>query len=202
MERFQQINDFLADSSFFYTIAIGMDSRYSYVSKNYDRNFDRSDGSLLGKHFSITLHPDDISICAAVGMKCFEQPGNLFAATLRKHDGTGGFVVTQWEMKAFFDAHQQPAGIFCIGYNITEYVDARSKLASANSEIAVKNDQLSEIGFMQSHVIRKPLANIMGLASILETMDVAGTQKSVNELMITSAKELDQAIRKISDKID
>jgi len=46
------------------------------------------------------------------------------------------------------------------------------------------------------------LANIMGLASILETMDVAGTQKSVNELMITSAKELDQAIRKISDKID
>jgi len=201
MKRYQQMNDFLTDSSFFYTIAIGMDSRYSYVSNNYNRNFDQSSGSLLGKHFSVTLHPDDISICAAVGMKCFEKPGKLFAATLRKHDGRGGFVVTQWEMKAFFDADQQPEGIFCIGYNITEYIDTRSKLESATSEIAVKNDQLSEIGFLQSHIVRKPLANIMGLAAILETMDIEDNQKNINNMIISSAKELDLVIREISNKI-
>src|SRR5438094_29808 len=101
MEQFEQINNFLADSSFFYTIAIGMNSTYSYVSNNYNRNFDLSNGSLLGKHFSITLHPDDIRICEEVGLKCFQTPNGLFSATLRKHDGKGGFVVTQWEMKAF-----------------------------------------------------------------------------------------------------
>jgi len=42
MKRFQQINDFLNNSSFFYTIAIGMDSKYAYVSPNYNRNFDQS----------------------------------------------------------------------------------------------------------------------------------------------------------------
>jgi len=201
MYQFQQINDFLTASSFFYTIIIGMDSKYGYVSANYNRNFDQSNGSLLGKEFHITLHPDDISICAAIGIKCLEHPGQLFPATLRKHDGKGGFVVTQWEMQAFFDPEGQPAGIFCIGYNITEYIATRSKRDSATSEIAVKNERLSEIGFMQSHLVRKPLANIMGLAAILEATDIDANQKSINRMIISSARELDQAIREISAKV-
>jgi hypothetical protein len=202
MKRFQQINDLLANSSFFYMIAIGMDSNYSYVSNNYDRNFDQSNGSLLGKHFSITLHPEDIAICADVGMQCFNNPDMLIPATLRKHDGKGGFIITQWEMKAYFDKQGQPAGIYCIGYNITDYVDTKNRLDDAKSEINVKNDKLSEIGFMQSHVIRKPLANIMGLANILEGLAVDDYQRSINEMIISNAKELDTVIRDISNNTD
>jgi hypothetical protein len=55
-------NDLLANSSFFYVIAIGMDSKYAYVRNNYNRSFDQSSRLLLGKHFSVTLHPDDIAI--------------------------------------------------------------------------------------------------------------------------------------------
>jgi hypothetical protein len=200
MDHLQQLNDFLADSSFFYTIAIGTDSKYCYVSNNYNRNFDQSNGSLLGKDFSITLHPEDISICAEVGMKCFQQPGKLFPATLRKHDGNGGFVITQWEMKAYFKESGEPDYIFCIGYNITEYVDTRSRLVTATSEIADQKDQLNEIGFIQSHVIRKPLANIMGLANILENMEMSINQRSINEMIIASAKELDIVIKEINKK--
>jgi len=196
-----EINDFLANSSHFYTIAIGMDSCYSYVSNNYNRNFDLDNGTLLGKHFSVTLHPDDIVICAEVGANCFAHPGKLFSATLRKHDGKGGFIVTQWEMQAMFEA-EQPAGIFCIGYNITEYVDTRSRLENATSEIAVKNNQLSDISFMQSHVIRKPLANIMGLAGILGAMNIDANQKSINDMIIISAQELDVVIRNITDRAE
>jgi hypothetical protein len=183
MVRFQQINDFLANSSFFYVIAIGMDSKYAYV-------------------FSITLHQEDIAICADVGMQCFKNPDILMPATLRKHDGKGGFVITQWEMKAYFDKHGQPTGIYCIGYNITDYVDTKNRLDDAKSEIDVKNDKLSEIGFMQSHVIRKPLANIMGLANILEGLEVDDYHRSINEMMISNAKELDTVIRNISNTTD
>jgi signal transduction histidine kinase len=103
-------------------------------------------------------------------------------------------------MKAFFSENGDPAGIFCIGYNITEYIDTRSRLADATSVIAEKDDQLNEIGFMQSHVIRKPLANIMGLASILEHMEMDSNQRNINEMMISSAKELDMVIRQITIK--
>ena len=202
MQLFKETNDFLEHSSYFYTIAIGMDSKYSYVSNNYDKNFDLLKDSLLGKHFSITLHPDDISICNEIGLKCFKNPGELFSATLRKHDGKGGYVITQWEMKAMFDEDGSPDGIFCIGYNITEYVEIKTELVSAKTEIASKNDQLTEIGFLQSHVIRKPLANIMGLTNILSTMDINESFQNINDMMITSANELDSVIKSISNKTE
>ncbi len=202
MKRFQQINDFFTTSSVFYVIAIGMDSKYVYVSNNYNRNFDQSNGSLVGKHFSITLHPEDIAICAEVGRQCFENPDTLLSATLRKHDGKGGYVITQWEMKAYFDQKGNPSGIYCVGFNITDFVDTKNRLDDAKFEIDVKHEKLNEIGFMQSHVIRKPLANIMGLANILEGLALDDDQRRINDMMIFNAKELDTVIRKISNTTD
>lgn len=195
MEYFKETNAFLANSSFFYTIAIGMNSCYSYVSDNYNRNFDFVKKSLLGKHFSITLHPDDIAICVEAGGRCFENPGKLIPTTLRKHDGKGGFVITQWEMQAIFNEHQEPQGIFCIGYNITEMV-------SAKTEVEIKNTQLSEIGFIQSHGVRKPLANIIGISDLLSAIEVDPEVRQLHELLVSSAKELDTVIREISDKVE
>jgi hypothetical protein len=195
MQYFKETNAFLANSSFFYTIAIGMDSRYSYVSDNYNHNFDLLKESLLGKHFSVTLHPDDIEICAEAGGKCFENAGQLVAATLRKHDGKGGFVTTQWEMKAIFNERNEPEGIFCIGYNITE-------LASAKNEIETQKTQLSEISFIQSHGVRKPLANIIGLSDLLSAMTVEPQVRQIHELLLSSARELDTVIKEITDKAE
>ncbi|MGZ3872733.1 MAG: PAS domain-containing protein [Mucilaginibacter sp.] len=195
MQHYPQINEFLKDSSFFYTIAIGMNSRYSYVSRNYDRNFEFTNGTLLGKHFSVTLHPDDIAICERVGMQCFSVPGQLLPVTLRKHDGSGGFVTTQWEMQAFFDAQGQPEGIFCMGYNITEFVDTQNRLDSAHS-------QLNEIGFMQSHLLRKPLANITGLVGLISDEANAERVAHLCEMLKESTAELDGVIKAISNKTD
>ncbi len=193
MKHFTQINQFLKESAFFYTIAIGLDSRYSYVSKNYDRNFEFTNGTLLDSHFSVTLHPDDIAICEQVGGRCFASPGELFPATLRKHDGTGGFVTTQWEMQAFFNEEGQPEGIFCIGYNITEFVDTRTRLDSAHT-------QLNEIGFIQSHLVRKPLANIIGLAGLIQQERTEERLDQLCGMLKTSTTELDQVIKQISNK--
>jgi signal transduction histidine kinase len=194
MNDFSPINRFLKDSKFFYTIAIGIDSTYSYVSSNYDRSFEFNNGTLLGRHFSVTLHPEDISICESVGMQCFSEPDQLFAATLRKHDGQGGFVTTQWEMQAYFDEQGQPEGIFCIGYNITEFVDTRGQLNAANT-------QLNEIGFMQSHLVRKPLANIIGLTDLIIQNTGDSAVKDLSEMLKTSTAELDQVIKDISNKV-
>ncbi len=68
-------------------------------------------------------------------MKCFEAPERLFRATLRKHDGSGGYVVTQWEMQAMVDHIGQPRGLFCIGYNITRFVHTQAKLDQAETQL-------------------------------------------------------------------
>jgi len=195
MQYFNETNAFLSTSSYFYTIAIGMDSRYTYVSDNYNRNFALLRATLLGEDFSVTLHPDDIEVCAIAGKQCFENPGQLIPATLRKHDGKGGFIITQWEMKGIFNDQKEPEGIFCIGYNITE-------LVSAQTVIENKNSQLSEIGYIQSHVVRKPLANIIGLIDLLTVMDLGPEAKQLHDLLNSCAKQLDEVIKDISTKAE
>lgn len=179
-----------------------MDSRYSYVSPNYDRNFDLQNESLLGKSFSITLHPDDLSVCAEVAAKCFATPGTLFPATLRKHNGRGGYIYTQWELHAIMDEDNNPKGVFCIGYNITEHVAVQNQLQDADNEIASKKDKLHEIGLLQSHGIRRPLANIMGLAGILDTMTLDSNLNNIKDMLIDSAEQLDEVIKEITKLTD
>ena len=193
MHRYSQINQFLNTSKLFYTIAIGMDSTYTFVSPNYDRNFSFGKGTLAGQHFSVTLHPDDVSICEEVGMQCFSEPERLFPVTLRKHDGKGGFVITQWEMQAMLNEQGGPEGIYCIGYNITKFVDTQNKLDQASS-------YLDEISYIQSHGVRKPLANIVGIIHLMDTVEGYADYKNLTRMLGESAAELDDIIREISNK--
>ncbi|TWR25887.1 hypothetical protein FPZ43_16540 [Mucilaginibacter pallidiroseus] len=193
MNRYAQITQFLHTSSHFYAIAIGIDSTYSYVSPNYDRNFSLGKGTLKGQHFSVTLHPEDIRICEEVGPKCFADPERLFPATLRKHDGNGGFITTQWEMRGMLDENGLPKSIFCIGYNITEFLDTQAKLDQAAL-------QLDEISFIQSHGVRRPLANIMGIAKLLELTEDVDEIKQLTQMLTESANEFDAIINEISNK--
>jgi PAS domain S-box-containing protein len=187
----QDVNNFFSSSNFFYSISIDLDSRYNSVNDNYDKNFSFGKGTLLGQHFSITLHPEDIHLCSMQGQKCFENPGQLIPVTLRKHDGKGGYVTTNWEMQAMLDDQNNPLGIYCVGYNITELVKTQNKLETAHMK-------LDEIGFIQSHVVRKPLANIMGLAGLLRSE--TGDREELLKMLLETADELDQVIRNISDK--
>ena len=202
MEELQATIKLLEDSNFYYSLIIGMDNRYRYVSPHYNNNFDFLKESLVGKPFYITLHPDDIKICQEVGGRCFANPGQLLPAVLRKHDGKGGFVFTQWELRAIFDDDGQPSGIFCIGHNITEHVAVSNRLENAIAEIEDKNGKLNDIGFVQSHIVRKPLANILGLANLMASMNVDPDLMGLTSMIMNSATELDNAVKSIVARTD
>jgi PAS domain S-box-containing protein len=59
------------------------------------------------------------------------------------------------------------------------------------------NKRLGEISWMQSHVVRAPLARIMGLSELLRYNEGEITQKELLALLTDSANELDEIIRKI-----
>jgi hypothetical protein len=198
MEYLEETLRLFRQSAFYYTICLAIDGTYSYVSPNYDENFNFINDTLTGKPFYITLHPDDIKICEEVGPKCFKNPGIPIAATLRKHNGKGGFIITQWELRGFLDEKGNPAGIFCIGHNVTEYIAVKDELIEVTSQIEKKDELLSEIGFINSHVIRKPLANIIGLASLLKQMELDEQFKEIVAMLNDSAVELDHQVKRIN----
>lgn len=66
-------------------------------------------------------------------------------------------------------------------------------------ELETQNEQLTEYAFINSHLLRAPLARILGLSDLLtrEATSVKDTQ--LIEALYTSSKEMDIIIRKISD---
>lgn len=197
MKNFEETKELLENSILFYIIATGMDGTYSYVSENYAKKFSHINSNFVGQPYHITMHPEDVNTCIEVSTKCFENPNKLFPATIRKHDGKGGYIYTQWEYKAMFDNQKNPAGIFCLGYNITKYVGEQLQLQRAQEEIEKNSAIIEKIVFQQSHLIRAPLSNIIGLTGILDKTLLDSNTSNICDMISESANQLDEVIKSI-----
>jgi len=75
------------------------------------------------------------------------------------------------------------------------YIDAIEK----------QNVKLKEIAWIQSHIVRAPLARLMGLIQLIESgqqEDLPLEQSELNQLILSSANELDNIIREITLKTE
>ena len=95
----------------------------------------------------------------------------------------------------------EPAGVFCIGHDITQYMQASTELKNTKASLTKTKITLEQIAYIQSHVIRKPIANIMGLSLLLDTMDVDPELINIVNMIKDSADELDQVIRNMATKL-
>jgi len=201
MHSFEETKQLLNNSSIYYLVSIDMNSKYAYLNNRYKNIFNEIHGDLVGQHYAITMHPDDMKTCAEVSSQCFKDPDQTFPAIIRKHDGKGGYIFTQWDYKAMLDDAGQPAGIFCIGNDITEFMKASISLKETKKSLKVAQVTLDEIAYIQSHVVRKPIANILGLALLLENMEIDEQVRRIVELLNISTKELDEVINGVYKKI-
>ena len=125
---------------------------------------------------------------------------NFTLQTIRKHNGQGGYVVTQWEFTLMVE-NGEAQGVFCIGYDITEFVIAKSTVIDVSKALEIKNELLEEIAFEQSHIVRAPVANIVGLVSILKNMEMGPNVSGIVNMLEESINRLDDVIKNIVYKI-
>ncbi|EIA09590.1 PAS domain S-box protein [Flavobacterium frigoris] len=198
MNSVEQTKLLLNESSLFYIITTDMDGNYSYVNQNYAKEFLHINSNFVGQPYHITMHPDDISTCLEVSTKCFEHPGKLFKAIIRKHDGEGDYIYTQWEYKAMFDDEKNPAGVFCLGHNITKYIAEQIQLKKAIEENEKKSIIIENIVFQQSHLVRAPLSNLIGLTTVFLDKTLLDSDTSYTcQMILESTRQLDEIIRNI-----
>ncbi len=184
-QHFEAIKVLLGNSGTYYLIAVGMDSTYTYLNKRYTEVFEPVHGSLIGMHYAITMHQDDLKTCQTVSEKAFKHKDSVFPATLRKHDGKGGFIITRWEYKAMFDENGAAAGIFCIGHDITELVQISGKL--------------EQIKASHSHSVRRFVANLLGLGKLMQEATELDDMQDVAKMIVQSAEDLDKVIREVNN---
>ena len=67
--------------------------------------------------------------------------------------------------------------------------------------IEAQNEKMREISWIQSHVVRAPLARIMGLIPLVKDLNEDNDQREkMFEYLILSVNELDEMIKSITDK--
>lgn len=137
------------------------------------------------------LHPDDLKRVTAI----VEEFANSEATNLQLEyrfkcaDGTYKFILD----RAFAIRNDSGNAIRMIGamQDITE----RTNHLKAIEE---QNAKFREIAWTQSHVVRAPLARIMGLIDLIEKEPFEnGTTQEILGYIKSSAKELDTVIREI-----
>jgi sigma-B regulation protein RsbU (phosphoserine phosphatase) len=74
---------------------------------------------------------------------------------------------------------------------------AEDSLNAAKKIIDDNNEQFMKIALNQSHMIRRPMANMLGLISILKDIQISEDGADLIRLLETSAEELDTQIKEI-----
>ncbi|RYE34168.1 MAG: hypothetical protein EOP42_07635 [Sphingobacteriaceae bacterium] len=181
---FEDIIQLLQNSKNYYLVKIDMQGNYVYLNDHFiDRNSAYYDHDTI-KPASTALPAEDQVLSYATFLKCIASPDECFSTTLRKLDGKGGYIVTFWEYKTTRLITGEIDGIVGIGYDITAF-------ESHKEYIGFLTSTLNQVANQQSHLVRRPLANIIGLVEILDEFGEADENlKNIVTMLRKSCDEL------------
>jgi two-component system NtrC family sensor kinase len=146
----------------------------------------------LYKIFNSSVHPEDTNRMAQVigdlitGIT--EVNGAIYRIVLP--DGSVKYIESHAIIKRSVEG--KPVSLIGTNRDVTEDVQVQEKIKN-------QNKALRDIAFIQSHEVRRPLANILGIIEILKNMDSFAELEIFHQLA-ESAVELDQEIRSIVEK--
>lgn len=136
------------------------------------------------------LHPDDRArVYQLIENVLHSREDTEFEERIIRPDGEVRFLRSWARLK--IDRSGTPVEMIGACLDITEKV---SHIAA----IEMRNRQLEEIAWVQSHLIRSPLANIMGLIDLIKGAPARDTETDkLLDYLLLSARELDEQIHNI-----
>ncbi len=93
----------------------------------------------------------------------------------------------------------QATSEFTPGMHLASMNDITQKKI-AEQKLKEQNEQLRKIAWMQSHEVRKPLANILGLLALIDSQKTSAVQEHIFQYLKQSSDELDHIIKDIIEK--
>lgn len=174
----------------FYFIVIDMQGNYTYVNKAFSERFGFITDNFVGKTCMEDVHPEDAPEVYRVVEECIMAPGQFRSIIIRKPVKGGGYATTDWDFVALKNETGAIEGVMCIGYEVSELLD----------QIELKNRTIERLQFIQSHEVRKPVANILGLIDIIDTTNLDANTKFAIQRIGESAEQLDEILHDLAGR--
>src|SRR5690606_23049652 len=164
----------------------GIQNMFGYPASEIGLNF---------KWWLEKVHPEDYKRVRELTDKVYETGGNQLQVKYRFRclDGSYKFILNRSYL--IKDEAGKPLRMISSMQDITE----------VNNYIKTIEDhivRLKEISWTQSHVVRAPLARIMGLVDLLQHQEEDDDRQLLLDNILSSARELDKIIRKINSKTE
>lgn len=127
---------FLCDSVTYSVVVTDLLGDYSYVNDLFKKRFAFLGVDFIGKPFQVAIHPGDVESAITIVHQCIANPNKVFPIDIRKPcNNDNEFHWTHWEFSLFKDATGNPAGILCVGHDITESQKIVKKLRHSENKL-------------------------------------------------------------------
>lgn len=181
--------------------------KLNFLNERFFECFGYGIASLMQKSLLRLIHPLEQKVCATLWKKSLKQ-GTVLELEARMETALQKY---EW---FFIRAvpYRDTTGNISLWFGSCTNIDDQKKKQIATveklnsslfeaSEVIHKNSQaLREIAFDQSHLIRMPLSNILGIIQILDSLDVDDNTKQLISALQQSSVQLDNIIKKIVNK--
>ena len=150
---------------------------------------------LSGDFYKKIIHPDDYHIMVETIKKIMQsQDGEIIEMTLRVRRSDGYYI---WVNSRQMIYQRSPDGKVC---SIIREVEDVTKLVELRSELEQKVQQLKIISYKNSHLLRSPVASIIGLVDLIEEHSVSSEHnKQILHFLKEAITKLDEVIHEIND---
>jgi signal transduction histidine kinase len=142
--------------------------------------------------FRKRVHPEDLPGADEAMQNIVYATEPLFAQ-FRIIRPNGEIRTIKGNVTCIRDIANQPVRLIGINHDITDQQRIQSKIQD-------QNDRLKKIAWMQSHEIRKPVANIMGLLNLYDISQNDLQHSQLIQYLKESAVELDSVIKQIIER--
>lgn len=148
-----------------------------------------------GKWWNDKVHPDDWERVKAYSLHVQKQKATNIQIEYRFQCADGSYKYVLDRSYLVLDENGNPSRMIGAMQDITEIQNYIKTIEDHNS-------RLKDIAWTQSHVVRAPLARIMGIINLLQNFPDISEQAELLDHIITSAIELDEIIRNITTKTE
>ncbi len=152
--------------------------------------------SRKSKWWNEKIHPEDFEKVKLLISKMYKKGTKNLTTEYRFRSADGSYKYILDRSYLISDEQGNPKRVIASMQDITE----RKRHLIAIEE---HNERLKEIAWTQSHVVRAPLAKVIGLVDLLK--NYKNDLENVDEILeniLNSSKELDAIIRKIAQKTE